>query len=689
MPIVLTCEEQFRALICGPEADGQTPEAAIGSAYEALRRTLQAHVESIDRFTAASVDDPSRELLQTIHADLLEAKEGTICRSDLRVALMGRTMSGKSTLFTYLTGSDGSRIGKGAQRTTRENLELPLRAVPGCTLIDTPGVGARDGLEDRIEAFGAALSCDLIVWVSTNESFQQEVGESIVEAAKLGKPVWVFMNCREDISSDARVRRLIRNPERLKHHLSGHWNRLESFLSPHGFANGRRFQGHALAAHKGALTSRTDLIEASGVSDLVAALKIEVQRYGRQRRFLSAVDTTRGTLLDSADSAQERSETLLTESDGLQQLSSDIERGLRSVLTEQEAAGRNAIQARLNARRSWHLHADLFGDLTGTWEQEVGSLRQELDVALRTTDDAVRDALEEEIGSARDDWDIPLTSLDPHPIHLDVQAKGNRAAKIALRVGIGTAAVVGTVVTGGLLGAAILAAGSAAEYVSEQKVVNRGGWLDRRLPGRKAKLEAARKDLGRNTKADLDLMETSAREALRERMAQHEKRLDNHIGKIRQEALNLTSQAGILTLLANGMKDSVETVDALTARTLLLTVGRRRAAMDVQRSWRIPGVGIGLAVPSRTRDELALFPAEDAAEPLLSFDDARVNALSRALDVVAAAAYPPYDVGPHGSGTLELRVGSQRQAISLQGTQAIAVWASGADVRLSRKGHME
>ena len=63
----------------------------------------------------------------------------------MRVVLMGRTMAGKSTLLAALTGGAAERIGVGAQRTSRDVFAAPALDLQDVEIVDTPGVGAKDG----------------------------------------------------------------------------------------------------------------------------------------------------------------------------------------------------------------------------------------------------------------------------------------------------------------------------------------------------------------------------------------------------------------------------------------------------------------------------------------------------------------------------------------------------------------
>ena len=73
--------------------------------------------------------------------------------SKFSITLFGRTMAGKSTLMEILKQGDGSSIGKGAQRTTRDVRKYQWN---GLEITDVPGIGAFKGQEDEAIAFEAA-----------------------------------------------------------------------------------------------------------------------------------------------------------------------------------------------------------------------------------------------------------------------------------------------------------------------------------------------------------------------------------------------------------------------------------------------------------------------------------------------------------------------------------------------------
>ena len=82
-----------------------------------------------------------------------------------RIALVGKNGAGKSTLMEILTEGDGSSIGKGAQRTTRDIRKYTWN---GLEITDVPGIGAFEGEDDEQLAFESAKTADLILFLIIN-----------------------------------------------------------------------------------------------------------------------------------------------------------------------------------------------------------------------------------------------------------------------------------------------------------------------------------------------------------------------------------------------------------------------------------------------------------------------------------------------------------------------------------------
>ena len=111
-----------------------------------------------------------------------------------RIATVGRTKAGKSTLRYVLTGQAENGIGIGGQRTTTSNLEYLWRDLE---VVDTPGVGAFQGAEDAEVAAVAAAAADLVLWVVTSDGLQQATIRPVQDMLRRGVPLVVLINHKE------------------------------------------------------------------------------------------------------------------------------------------------------------------------------------------------------------------------------------------------------------------------------------------------------------------------------------------------------------------------------------------------------------------------------------------------------------------------------------------------------------
>ena len=128
-----------------------------------------------------------REDLQNLHDNL----------SKFSITLFGRTMAGKSTLMEILTEGDGTSIGKGAQRTTRDVRKYNWN---GMEITDVPGIGAFEGEEDENIAFEAAKMADLILFLITDDAPQIAEAECFSKIVNLGKPIICIINVKAAIA---------------------------------------------------------------------------------------------------------------------------------------------------------------------------------------------------------------------------------------------------------------------------------------------------------------------------------------------------------------------------------------------------------------------------------------------------------------------------------------------------------
>lgn len=116
------------------------------------------------------------------------------------ITLFGRTMAGKSTLKEILTKGDGSSIGKGSQRTTRDVREYYYKNL---RVFDVPGIAAFEGKEDETLAFETTKKADLILFLITDDAPQSAEAECMAKIVSLGKPVICIINVKIAIDKNA------------------------------------------------------------------------------------------------------------------------------------------------------------------------------------------------------------------------------------------------------------------------------------------------------------------------------------------------------------------------------------------------------------------------------------------------------------------------------------------------------
>jgi predicted GTPase len=124
--------------------------------------------------------------------------------SHFTVTLFGKTKAGKSTIREALTSGDGSTIGKGLQRTTRDIREYEWNYL---RIIDTPGIGAYEGEDDVAIAESVIDESDVIIFLLTTDGIQESEFEKLVELKSLNKPIVIVLNVKYDITNRIRRKR--------------------------------------------------------------------------------------------------------------------------------------------------------------------------------------------------------------------------------------------------------------------------------------------------------------------------------------------------------------------------------------------------------------------------------------------------------------------------------------------------
>lgn len=140
--------------------------------------------------------------------------------SKFNITLFGKTKAGKSTLMEILTHGDGSHMGKGGQRTTRDVRSYEWK---GMTVTDVPGIDAYGGQEDDEKAEEAATYADLILFMITAGQPEGSEADWMVKLKKMDKPMLCVCNYKQSIGEgidDFRLKRLLSNPKKLEERMN-------------------------------------------------------------------------------------------------------------------------------------------------------------------------------------------------------------------------------------------------------------------------------------------------------------------------------------------------------------------------------------------------------------------------------------------------------------------------------------
>lgn len=205
-------------------------EASLVQAKGSLRGKDEVALEAqkaINDF-AQDVQNLISEQEQQANGAILQ-KEHTLM--DFTMALIGRTKAGKTTLHSILTREGQEHIGGGGQRTTRFNRVYQWNLL---RLIDTPGIGAADekGREDEAIALQVLGEADIVCFVVSDDTIQNDVLETIREIVGHNKPVIVVLNHKAALRSTARLDDFLENPNAWltdtgENRLQGHIDRLK------------------------------------------------------------------------------------------------------------------------------------------------------------------------------------------------------------------------------------------------------------------------------------------------------------------------------------------------------------------------------------------------------------------------------------------------------------------------------
>ncbi|MGO4193004.1 GTPase [Arthrobacter sp. YAF17] len=575
----------------------------------------------------------------------------------MRVVLMGRTMAGKSSLLSALSGSHFDRIGDGRQRFSRDVFAATSTASGRIEFVDTPGVGAHDGAEDFELAFSAALHADLILWVASSDSIQEETARALRLIGVRGKPIIVVLNCLQSLEGIGRMN-LLRFPERVFGNREGLVEEIRRNMSAAAVAPLDVVHVHALAAtealaHGGEID--TELHSSSRIDDLVDVLNREYATHSESRRALRVVDGQRRQVECLMLSLAEGSTTRRMQAEHARKLNEDIHVRLTRIV---RAAGESMvadIAIMLGRRRDWHLSVKDFGEsLQQAWKEELDALRGELNEALETRFSQLRVDVESAFAATDAEW----ASISPDRFTLrDLtgfeSVLGNRLA----RAGI-AAISVGGALAGAKLGAVIgstlgLATGPGAIVTTiVGSIVGAGigmamkpvkGLIDSWVLGQDGVLRKRRDEVAKQVGPILDDLLGECERAVEERLGVLHTSLTTARGQSDDRAAALDRLADRWLQHGAALGALIRELDKETTAALLRIAGRERLARSLRMATRAPGVCILAEFEDAAFSEAWLYPP-DVGEKLAggrarSAGEEAAGALSYACGLVEAPAH--------------------------------------------------
>lgn len=553
-------------------------------------------------------------------------------RDSLRVLLMGRTMAGKSTILEALSHGDGTRRGRGQQRTTRAGdiCERPMAELPGVSIIDVPGVGAADGVEDRAFAMAQVSEADIIMWVATTEAAKESTAESLRELGALGKPIIVALNCRRSLSRHGEE--FLDDPADLYRGADEHAAVVGRHLAQAGAAMAEVIPIHAEAAWRSTCggASAGTLRTASRIDDLIDHLGHELTR-APTRKFLSAVDSVRwkvqGELVDLHSACEHIDNAIGTQ----RMRATTLNRQLCRVVEAYEERATAMVRRVVDVRREWPQKEKVDRRVEQRWEQELAELHEELTTLMSAEADVLAAAL--------------LAAAEQEAADWAAVPRRDRAAGEALpgfgRAWIGRSARITLATAAGLtvLFTAPTFVAAAAVAVTALALQSLGSWVLKKWAPTAAVLERhRRRALAEAVQASLEDEESRWLAALGGHVAEVRQALEEDLESNRRTTRHADDVLGTWRSALEAATASLSEIDTATAQGILHLEGRPRAAGSVRRAARSPGIGTVVELDEPVFTELALFPVRlsDSLAPAPAHSGGVLNAALAFPEVTTA-----------------------------------------------------
>ena len=254
-----------------------------------------------DKFQFATTLKQIQSDIKTLSEDSLEDLVISLDKKrkhlkDFTVALFGRTKAGKSTLRETLTRGNGSTIGKGSQRTTRDVKEYFWQ---GLRLLDTPGIEAYQGNDDTKKANDIIDQSDIVLFLTSDDSVQPGEFQSMAQLQQINKYFTVILNVKHDLSNNLEdLQMFIDIPEMVfdEDRLSQHKNHIQSHIKEYLNLDGVNIV--TIHAQSGFLSTKSEyqeyssqLWQLSKIEELYSLIAYQIYNNGQNLRLSTFADS--------------------------------------------------------------------------------------------------------------------------------------------------------------------------------------------------------------------------------------------------------------------------------------------------------------------------------------------------------------------------------------------------------------
>ena len=635
----------IRSLWCGTEPDPIHAWPGLRSAIKQFGKDLAA----VDAVVRRAVTEGAVSVGQDEHEDLRAMAEQCLAQvpvpkasaprgknaehSMLRIVLMGRTQAGKSTLLEALSYGNGERRGDGRQRFSRDVCVRSVQELRGVEVIDTPGVGAKDGAADYARAFEQVPNADVVLWVASNNSVQEETARALRTLGVLGKPIIIVLNCRWDLDHPLKRLDFIDDPRVAFRQAQGDLNAIERQLARAGVGSVKVLPIHAdaafLATQGGA---ETDVLrERSGIDALYEVLGVERDQRGEQRRALSTVDRVRVPASKYLAALSSATAELAIMTETAHDITQDLQRRLSRQIDRHGDLLSAALQRPIEQRRTWHMSADIGKSIEDNWAAEMKALQCEVDAATATNQELLAEALKETAAQVLADWEsLPLDHFRLGDFTGFGSVWMNRMGRAAVGLGAGglglwggaaAGAKIGSllgveggpllmVVTGGV--GAVIGAGVGLLFKPMKDVVNKL-WH-----GKAWVVHRRHEELKRKIHPVLDEIESELAKWRASKTEQDHECLAPVIAGMQAVLDDQQAIKAAWLRAGQALRLDLDHLDKETAVAMLRMTGRERLASTVVRASRSPGSALAVEFTEEGFAEAALFAPVQTCEQMLS-----------------------------------------------------------------------